>query len=88
MSRFHITFAEPAWPDLGVAEVGLVVAGTVLIGGMSSGKSSVALRMATPGDGPDLVGQCSLDHLEAFVRACRGREQFVAEQLEKHGGQT
>ena len=54
-----------------------VVGGTMLIGGMQSGKSSVALLIRDDNDTPSLA-QMSLDHLEMFVRGCRGREAYLA----------
>ena len=76
MGVFEIVFDEPAWPDIaGSAPLFTVVAGTMLIGGMQSGKSSVALRVEH--NGVVALAECSLDHLEMFVKACRAREQYL-----------
>ncbi len=82
MSHFAINFQEPAWPDLAATQPPFlqVVAGTLVVNGMSSGKSSVALRLeGEPGE--LVVGEMSLEHLEAFVRACRARESFLVASL-------
>lgn len=78
MSHFSITFDEPAWPDLDPStdQLGRVVAGTMLVGGMTSGKSSVALRIELPAE-KTAVAEMSLAQLEMFVQACRGREAYL-----------
>lgn len=76
---------DGCWPDLAdKAAAGELIKAelsdaAMLIGGMSSGKSSVAFRVELP-DGKVLFAEQSLDQLEAFVRACRAREQYLAGQ--------
>lgn len=76
--HFAIQFDEPAWPDLpDQTPFCTGEAGTLLVGGMQSGKSSVGIRARNPSDGTEVVVQMSLDMLETFVRACRGREEHL-----------
>lgn len=72
---------DACWPDLDKATV--FVADNfelaLLAGGMTSGRSSVTLRMNTI-DGEGTVAvlyQLSLDNLETAVRACRAREDYL-----------
>lgn len=76
--KFDIVFDEPAWPELANAgcQCGQMKAGTMLPGGMTSGRASVAFRVWMD-DGSDAVVQCSLDILETFIRACRDRERYL-----------
>ncbi len=74
---------DACWPDLDSASV--FVADTfelaLLPGGMTSGQSSVTLRMNTvDGEGTVVVlYQVSLGNLETAVRACRAREEYLRE---------
>ncbi len=71
---------DNCWPDLAdkgdklIHTVGLEVA--LLVGGMQSGKSSVAFRFDLD-DGQVLVAETSLELLESTVRAMRVKESTI-----------
>lgn len=79
MPMIDMDFNEPAFPDLAAKDPIMLETdcrASMLIGGMSSGKSSVFMVFKMP-DGKEAVWQTSLDMLEAYVRACRAREEYV-----------
>jgi len=78
--KIHLD-GDGCWPDLAGRELVRLELQEVamLAGGMSSGKSSVSFRLDLP-DGRTVIAEQSLDQLEAFVRACRAREQYLAGQ--------
>ena len=72
---------DNCWPDLRtkapeeiIHVIGLEVA--MLVGGMSSGKSSVAFRFDLE-DGRVVVAEASLDLLETAVKSMRAKEASI-----------
>ena len=77
MPELNIVLREPAWPDLKdrrdeVIHVTGPIGITALPGGMSSGATSVMLRIDLP-DGRVVLAESSLALFVAAVRALQGR---------------
>ena len=85
MPSMSILLVEPFWPELQDLPEGQIIHSTesisagVLIGGMESGETSIALRIDLP-NGQILIQETSLALLDGLVKAAKGREEFLETQ--------
>lgn len=77
---------EPAWKDLNPENTseGTLDGFSILEGGMESGKTSVALKIALP-DGKFVLVQTSADIFRALAGSLEGAEQrFLGKKIRKN----